>query len=177
MKVDRIHFVPERWEDDAYLDIPVPIPGGMTTSQPSTIAFMLEILNPRPRDKILEIGTGSGYVTALLAEITGRRGKVFSVEALSELKEFAENNLKKLDYKNIRLYAGDGKNGLPDAAPFDKIISGAEVSEIPETWEDQLKKSGVIVTPFDNHILKATKISGDTFKEDTYPYFSFVKMI
>src|SRR5207249_2549677 len=79
-KVDRIDFVPEDFEDNAYLDIPIPIPGAMTTSQPSTIAFMLSILDPHLGDKILEIGTGSGYVTALVAEIVGKHGQVFSIE-------------------------------------------------------------------------------------------------
>lgn len=175
--VDRIDFVPEEFRDNAYLDVPVPIPGVMTTSQPSTIAFMLEILNPKAGDRILEIGTGSGYVTALLAELVGKRGEVHSIEALPELKDFAEKNLKKYKYRNIHLYLGDGKTGLPDKSPFDKIISGAEIAEIPDTWRAQLKYGGVIVTPSDNHVLRATKITEKDFQQNKYPYFKFIRMV
>jgi len=176
MKVDRRDFVPKGWEDDTHLDTPVPIPGGMTTSQPSTIAFMLEILNPRPSEKILEIGTGSGYVTALLAQIVGEKGEIHSVEVLPELNKFASENLKKYKFKNTKLYLGDGKKRVPHGAPYEKIISGAEVPEIPDAWNKQLKNGGIIVTPFDNHVLKATKVSENKFKHGEYPYFRFIKM-
>ena len=122
-KTDRVDFVPEGLKDEAYVDIPVPIFHGMTTSQPSTIAFMLEKLRPRKGDKVLEIGTGSGYLTALLAVLVGKNGKIFSVEYFPKLKEFAESNLRRYNFKNIKLLTGDGKNGLLEEATFDKIIS------------------------------------------------------
>ena len=175
--VSRIDFVPEDFKDSAYLDVPVPIPEGMTTSQPSTIAFMLELLQARPEDKILEVGTGSGYLTALLADLVGGQGEVHSVELLPRLNEFANNNLRKYRYKNVMLYIGDGRSGIPEIAPFDKIISGAEVGIIPEEWKRQLKVGGVIITPFDDHVLKVEKISEKEYRETEFPNFSFVKML
>jgi len=175
-RVKRIDFVPENFRDNAYLDIPIPLAEGMTTSQPSTIAFMLEKLQPGVGDRILEIGTGSGYQTALLAEITGESGAVHSIEIMPELNKFAENNLKKYKYKNITLYLKDGKKGVPEKAPFNKIISGAETAAIPNAWKKQLTIGGLIVTPFDHHVLKAVKISESKFKETKFPYFRFVKL-
>ncbi|HZZ99425.1 MAG TPA: protein-L-isoaspartate O-methyltransferase [Candidatus Paceibacterota bacterium] len=173
--VDRSEFVPDDLMDEAYDDMPLPIPGSMTTSQPSTIAFMLELLDPRPGERILEIGTGSGYVTALLAELVGKSGKVYSIESMSELAEFAADNLEQFGYGNINLYTGDGRTGMGSGAPYDKIISGAEIEEIPEDWREQLKNGGLIVTPYDDHVLKAVK-NHENLERDRFPYFSFVKL-
>lgn len=175
--VRRADFVPKEFKKEAYSNMPVPIPGNMTTSQPSTIAFMIELLEPAPGQRILEIGTGSGYLTALLAEITGNTGRVCSIEILPELKKFAESNLKKYAYQNIAQYLGSGKGGLPEEASFDKIISGAEIADIPDAWKDQLKIDGCIVTPSKGQILKAIKIRHKKFKLDRFPYYDFVKML
>jgi protein-L-isoaspartate(D-aspartate) O-methyltransferase len=176
-KIDRIDFVPEKFKGEAYLDIPIPIYHGMTTSQPSTIAFMLEKLRPKKGDKVLEIGTGSGYLTALLAVLVGKNGKVFSVEYFPKLKEFAESNLRHYNFKNIKLLTGDGKNGLLEEAPFDKIISSAEVKEIPRAWEEQLKIGGSILTPIDSKIVLAKKVAEDKFDAEFFSAFSFVPLL
>lgn len=176
-KIDRINFVSDEFKDEAYSDIPIPIFSGMTTSQPSTIAFMLEKLRPRKGDKVLEVGTGSGYLTALLAVLVGESGKVFSIEYFSELKKFAELNLRRYNFKNVTLLAGDGKNGIVGEAPFDKIVSSAETKEIPRAWEEQLKISGSILTPIDSKIVLAKKIAEDKFDAEFFSAFSFVPLL
>ncbi len=176
-KIDRINFVPEEIRGEAYFDIPVPIFSGMTTSQPSTIAFMLEKLQPQKGEKMLEVGTGSGYLTALLAMLVGKGGKVFSIEYFPELKKFAELNLRRYDFKNIMLLAGDGKNGIPGEAPFDKIVSSAETKEIPRAWEEQLKIGGSILTPIDSKIVLAKKVAKDKFNAEFFSAFSFVPLL
>lgn len=176
-KIDRINFVPDEFKGEAYFDIPVPIFSGMTTSQPSTIAFMLEKLQPRKGEKVLEIGTGSGYLTALLSVLVGESGKVFSMEYFPELKEFAESNLRRYNFKNVTLLTGDGKSGLPGEAPFDKIVSSAEVKEVPRAWEEQLKIGGSILTPIDSKIVLAEKVAEDKFDAEFFSAFSFVPLL
>lgn len=174
--IDRADFVPLDYRGAAYLDEPVPIGEGMTTSQPSTIAFMLEKLQAQAAQKVLEIGTGSGYLTALLAKIVGPTGRVYSIEYFPNLKEFAENNLEKYNFTNIELLGGDGKMGLPDQAPFDLIVSSAEAKKIPPAWKKQLKIGGKILTPFDSSIKLMAKISDQKFEEKIFPLFYFIKL-
>lgn len=176
-KIDRINFVPDDFKSEAYFDIPIPIFSGMTTSQPSTIAFMLEKLQSQRGEKVLEVGTGSGYLTALLSVLVGESGKVFSIEYFPELKEFAESNLRRYDFKNIVLLTGDGKDGLPKEAPFDKIVSSAETKEIPRAWEEQLKIGGSILTPIDSKIVLAKKVAKDKFNAEFFSAFSFVPLL
>ena len=176
-KIDRINFVPDDLKDETYLDVPIPILSGMTTSQPSTIAFMLEKLRPRKGERVLEIGTGSGYLTALLAALVGSRGEVFSVEYFPELKNFAEFNLRRYDFRNITLLTGDGKTGLPQNAPFDKSVSSAAVKEIPRAWEGQLKIGGSLLTPINSKIVLAKKVAKDKFDAEFFSAFSFVPLL
>mgnify|MGYP001596102032 FL=1 len=172
--VDRKDFVPERYRNETYLDRPIPLNHEMTTSQPSTIAFMLEKLQPKVGWKVLEIGTGLGYLTALLAKIVGDNGQVVSVEYFADLKEFAQANLQKYSFKNIHLIVGDGKNGVSEEAPFDAIISSTEVHIIPLVWKKQLKTGGRLLTPVDSQIVLITKSSEKKFEEEKFPFFSFV---
>ena len=176
-KIDRINFVPDEFKGEAYFDIPVPIFSGMTTRQPSTIAFMLEKLQPQKGDRVLEVGTGSGYLTALLAVLVGESGKVFSIEYFPELKNFAELNLRRYNFKNVTLLAGDGKDGIIGEAPFDKIVSSAETKEIPRAWEEQLKISGSILAPIDSKIVLAKKVAEDKFDAEFFSAFSFVPLL
>ena len=176
-KIDRINFVPDEFKGEAYFDIPVPIFSGMTTSQPSTIAFMLEKLQPQKGDRVLEVGTGSGYLTALLAVLVGESGKVFSIEYFPELKNFAELNLRRYNFKNVTLLVGDGKDGIIGEAPFDKIVSSAETKEIPRAWEEQLKISGSILAPIDSKIVLAKKVAEDKFDAEFFSAFSFVPLL
>lgn len=176
-KVNRADFLPKELEFDAEADVPLPIGYGQTISQPATVAFMLELLQPQNNDKILDIGAGSGWQTALLCELVGPKGRVFSIERIKELKEFGEKNVKKYNYKNVKFMLGDGYKGLKKYAPFDKIIVAAESLELSPAWKEQLKINGRIVAPLKQNLAIADKISNDEFKIKEYPGFLFVPLI
>ncbi len=149
LKIDRKDFVPEDFKDEAYEDIPIPLEHGQTTSAPCVIAITLELLQPKKGDKILEIGTGSGYLTALLSCLVGEKGKIYTIEYFKDLAEFAKKNLNKYNINNVVFFTGDAKKiKLPEKV--DKIVSGAcikSLTEIPFAWISLLKDNGIIVTP------------------------------
>lgn len=174
--IDRKDFVLIEDKDRAYEDRPLPIGYEATISQPTTVALMLEKLQPEPGDRVLEIGTGSGYLTALLAEIVGSKGKVFSIEYIPELKGLAEFNLRKYNFGNTALFTGDGKIGLKGYAPFDKIISSASGVEIPKAWKDELYVGGRIVAPLDGYLVVLDKLSKRKFREERNKGFIFVPL-
>lgn len=176
LKIDRKDFVADDYKSKSYEDEALPIGHGASISQPSTIAFILEKSELVVGDKILEIGTGSGYVTALLAYLVTKKGRVDSIEYIPELKETAEKNLSKYNFGNIKLYVGDGKEGLKNFSPFNKIISGAYVKNIPKSWREQLEINGKIITPFNNSIIVLTKLSDKEFKQNEFSGFSFVPL-
>ena len=143
-KVPRHLFVPERYRSESYRDGPLPIGEGQTISQPYIVALMTEALRPRPEDKVLEIGTGSGYQAAVLAEIVKT---VYTIEIIPELGKAAEEKLKSLGYDNCIVRIGDGYKGWPENAPFDGVIVTAAPDHIPEPLLDQLKIGGRLVIP------------------------------
>lgn len=149
LKVRRELFVSKEYYSEAYIDTPLPIPGGMTISAPHMHAIFMSALKLKPGDKVLEIGAGSGILLAYMKEVVGKRGKVFGIEIVPETFKFALENLEKAGYsKKVKLILGDGSKGLREEAPFDKIISSASSPhKIPKTWIDQLKIGGIIVTP------------------------------
>ncbi len=142
--VPRHLFVPNYLRPHAYQDYPLPIGHGQTISQPYIVAFMTEALELKRNERVLEIGTGSGYQAAVLAQICA---EVYSIEILEELGKEAAERLKKLGYTNIRLRVGDGYRGWPEAAPFDAIIVTAAPSEIPQALLAQLELGGRMVVP------------------------------
>jgi protein-L-isoaspartate(D-aspartate) O-methyltransferase len=144
LKVERHLFVPEELNDMAYEDTPLPIRFDQTISQPYIVAFMTEALKLGPNDKVLEIGTGSGYQAAILGELAG---EVYTIEIVKELGEQAEARLKELGYKNVHVRIGDGNKGWPEEAPFDAIMATAAPRDIPETLVGQLKVGGRMVVP------------------------------
>ena len=174
--IDRKDFVLLGDQNAAYEDRPLSIGYGATISQPTTVAMMLEKLQPRPGDKILEIGTGSGYLTALLAQIAGETGKIFSIEYIPDLKGLAEFNLRKYNFKNVALFVGDGKAGLKDYAFFDRIISSASGDKMPKNWKSQLETGGRIVAPVGDNLVILDKMSKRKFKEERQPGFIFVPL-
>jgi protein-L-isoaspartate(D-aspartate) O-methyltransferase len=143
-KVERHLFVPSRLQPVAYADEPLPIGSGQTISQPYIVAYMTEALELGPGDRVLEIGTGSGYQAAVLAEIVK---EVYSMELLKPLVDSARERLASLGYRNIEVICGDGYNGLPDKAPFDAILVTAAPPEIPEELASQLKPGGRMIVP------------------------------
>ncbi|MEJ5307009.1 MAG: protein-L-isoaspartate(D-aspartate) O-methyltransferase [candidate division WOR-3 bacterium] len=176
-EIPREFFLPKELVNLAYDDSPVPIGFGQTISQPYIVAKMTELLEVKKSDKILEIGTGSGYQAAILSKL----GKVvFTIERIPELKKFAESNLKKLDIKNVFLITGDGTIGLSNYSPFDKIIVTAASPQIPKNLVDQLSDKGIMVLPFGDISLQIlTKVikSNGEIKVEKYDYCRFVPLL
>lgn len=144
LRVPRDRFVSDSCRAQAYEDHPLPIGEEQTISQPYVVALMLESLQLKPTDKVLEVGTGSGYATALLAELAG---KVFSIERHPSLAEKARETIAALGYANVELFTGDGTLGLPSAAPFDAILVSAAAPEMPSSLLGQLSEAGRMIIP------------------------------
>ena len=144
-KVPRHEFVPESYRSHAYADGPLPIGYNQTISQPYVVAFMTEQLDPKPTDRVLEIGTGSGYQAAVLAELVS---EVYTVEIVEPLARRAETDLKRLGYTNVTVRAGDGYKGWPEAAPFDAVIVTCAPEKVPQPLVEQLKDGGRMIIPF-----------------------------
>ena len=153
-KVPREEFVTQEARSASYEDGPLPIGYGQTISQPYIVAFMTEQLRPKPSDRVLEIGTGSGYQAAILAKLVS---DVYSIEIVEPLAKNAEAILQRLGYKNVHLKIGDGYKGWPDAAPFDAIIVTCAPDKVPQPLIDQLKDGGRMVIPV-----------GDIFAQQLY---------
>jgi protein-L-isoaspartate(D-aspartate) O-methyltransferase len=143
-RVERHKFIPEDLRNSAYADFPVPIGEGQTISQPYIVALMTECLNLTGQEKVLEIGTGSGYQAAILAELTK---EVCSVERFAKLAENARKTLEGLSYKNIKIKVDDGTLGWPEEAPFDRIIITAASPRIPLPLTEQLTENGKLILP------------------------------
>ncbi len=147
--VNRENFVPENLKSRAYEDIPLPLIRGKTISQPTTVMVMTHALELQPGEKVLELGTGSGYQAAIIAKIVGEKGKVISTEIIPELVSFAKQNLAKANIKNVEVHEEDGSKGIPNEK-FDKIIITAACKEFPKPLLDQLKPEGIMVGPVGN---------------------------
>jgi len=179
-EIDRVNFVPGNMESEAYLNAPLPIGYNQTISQPLTVAFMIELLQPQSGEKILDIGAGSGWQTALLAQIVGNKGKVFALEAIGKLVEFGKKNVEKYKFLSggrVEFIHGDGSQGLAGAAPFDRIIAAAAAESIPGPWKEQLKVGGRIVAPVGSSIWLLIKKSETEFQQTEYPGFAFVPLV
>ena len=153
-KVPREEFVPPDSRAGSYEDGPLPIGYGQTISQPYIVAFMTEQLRLKPSDRVLEIGTGSGYQAAILAELMSQ---VYSIEIVEPLAKNAEATLQRLGYENVHVKTGDGYKGWPEAAPFDAIIVTCAPDKVPQPLVDQLKDDGRMVIPV-----------GDRFAQELY---------
>ncbi len=162
LKVPREKFVLDYLKQNAYKNVPLPIGEGQTISQPYIVARMLELLEPEKRDKVLEVGTGSGYQAALLAELCSI---VVSVEKIKTLYNEAKKRLESMNYTNIILVYGDGSIGYSELAPYDKIIVSAGAPDIPKSLFNQLKEGGILVLPrgdrFFQNLIKVKKINGN----------------
>jgi protein-L-isoaspartate(D-aspartate) O-methyltransferase len=142
--VPRHEFVESRYRDQAYADHPLPIGAGQTISQPYIVALMLERLHLEPTSKVLEIGTGSGYQTALLSKVAGH---VYSIERHAELARLAAETLSRLGVTNVSVVTGDGSRGLSERAPYDAIIVAAAAADVPPALFEQLREGGRMIIP------------------------------
>lgn len=182
-KISRADFVPRELaekEGRGFVEennAPLRIGYGQTVSQPLTVALMLELLQPERGNRIFDVGSGSGWQTALLAEIVGPGGFVFAIERIRELKKFGQKNVGRYGFKNVEFIVGDGTKGLENAAPFDRIVAAASGKEIPPAWKKQLKTGGRLVAPVENSIWLLIKESESEFREKEYPGFAFVPLI
>lgn len=204
-KIKRVDFLPEDMKDLSEINEALPIGFSQTISQPLVVAFMLEHLQPELGNKILDVGSGSGWTTALLANIVGEKGKVFAIEIVPELKEFGERNVSRYNFieKGIaKFIVADGSKGYREEAQFDRILTSASVHphtkrahtsffgtegasarygvgarEVPRAWKEQLKIGGRIVAPIGSSIWLLIKESENSFKEVEYPGFTFVPLI
>lgn len=155
-KVPRHEFVPPSMKDSSYVDQPLPIGHGQTISAPSMIAIMMESLDLAPGQRVLEIGAGSGYNAAVIAEVIGRRGEIVTIERIAELAEFAETNLKKTGYGWVKVVVGDGTCGYEEGAPWDRIMVTACAPELPKPLVEQLKVGGKLGAPVGQHYMFQT---------------------
>lgn len=190
-KIKRVDFLPEDIKDLAELNEALPIGWGQTISQPLVVAFMLEQLQPQLGDKILDIGSGSGWTSALLAEIVGEQGKIIAMEIIPELKDFGERNVAKYNFIEkgiVEFICADATMGFKKEAPFDRILVSAAISpaknqisniaeNLPKAWKEQLKIGGGIITPIGSSIWQIIKKSASEFEQTEYPGFAFVPLV
>jgi protein-L-isoaspartate(D-aspartate) O-methyltransferase len=179
-RIKRIDFLPENLKDLAELNEALPIGYGQTISQPLVVAFMLELLNPKEGEKILDVGSGSGWTTALLAQMVGEKGKVIAIDIIPELVEFGKKNVAKYNFIEkgiVEFICADGSKGYQKESPYDKILASASAKECYPAWKEQLKVGGRIVTPIGTSIWLFIKKSEKQFEEFEYPGFVFVPLI
>ena len=182
-EIQRADFVPKEVKagigsDQGVNDYnePLSIGFGQTISQPYTVALMLELLQPQPGDKILDIGSGSGWQTALLCYIVGSQGHVWALEVIKELKEIGQSNVEKYGFQNVDFLNQSGLTGFTKEAPFDKIIAAAAGDNIPTAWPNQLAEGGRLVCPAGDSLWLLKKEKGQIKKKE-YPGFLFVPLV
>lgn len=179
-KYRREFFVPDNCRHLAYRDFPISIGFNQTISQPSTVVAMTEALEIKQGEKVLEIGTGSGWQSAILSYLVGEKGHVYTIEILEELAEFARSNLNRVGLKNIEVIVKDGSLGLKEKAPFDKIIVTAACPDVPKPLLDQLKVNGIMVLPIGNLYLQemfVIKKLKDKIEKKSIGSFMFVPLV
>ena len=178
-EVPREAFVDEGYRQYAYDDGPLPILEGQTISQPYVVAFMIEQLRLSPMDRVLEIGTGSGYAAAVISRIAA---EVYTVERVSSLVEFARKNFEYLGYSNVQVKEGDGTLGWPEFAPYEAIIVAAGGPAVPPALKEQLAVGGRLIIPVGREqraqrLVRVNKVGADEYKEKKLSYVRFVPLI
>jgi protein-L-isoaspartate(D-aspartate) O-methyltransferase len=177
--VPREEFVPDHLRKVAYDDSPLPIAAGQTISQPHVVAFMVEALDLQGGERVLEVGAGSGYAAAVLAQIAGR---VYTIERIEELAQGASKVLDRLGYANVEVRLSDGTLGWPEEAPFDAITVAAGTREIPHALKDQLETGGRLVIPVGRNqnyqqLVRITRVATDEFAQEDLVAVRFVPLI
>lgn len=178
-KVPRERFLPRGQGIFAYDDSPLPIGEGQTISQPYIVAYMAESLDLEGGEKVLEIGTGSGYAAAVLAEIAA---EVYTIERIEGLASMARSNLDALGYKNVHVRCGDGTLGWPEEAPFDGIVVAAGGPDVPDTLQQQLETGGRLVIPIGRtkayqELVRVTRVAEDEFRTEDLVPVRFVPLV
>lgn len=177
-KIPRHWFIETMYGDDAYENKPISIGRGQTISNPFTVAYQTALLDIQPGDKVLEIGTGSGYQSAVLAAM---EAEVYTIERHKPLSVSADKLLQSFGYTNVFVFYGDGYLGLPDHAPFDKILITAAAPEIPKKLLQQLKVNGHMVIPFGEgdvqEMMRIIRLDNNEFEKERFSNFTFVPML
>lgn len=174
--VDRKNFLPPESQSFAYEDHPIHIGHQQTISQPSTVAFMLELLNPQRGQRILDIGSGSGWTTALLAHIVGAEGHVQGLERVEELVQFGKSNLAQYDFPHATIERAGMVLGMPKSEPFDRILISAAARSFPEELLTQVQEGGIIVVPIRDSIWRVVRVEHQPLIEKFEGYI-FVPLI
>lgn len=173
----RENFLPSGVKERAGVDAPLYIGYGQTNSQPTTVRMMLQWLDVEPKQNVLDVGAGSGWTTALLANLVGPDGKVTATEIVAELVEFGRDNCKRLDLNNVEFHKAGKKYGYLKNAPYDRILVSAAASEIPEELLEQLAPNGIMVIPIANSIDVITKYKDSKISRESHYGFAFVPLI
>ncbi|MGM0533388.1 MAG: protein-L-isoaspartate O-methyltransferase, partial [Campylobacterota bacterium] len=176
LQADRKLFMPSNLHNLAYADEALSIGHDQTISQPSTVAFMLELLNVKKGDKILDIGSGSGWTSALLALLAGKEGTVLALERIDALVKRGQANLRQLGLQNVRVQKAGSALGMPGQR-FDKILVSAAADEVPAALTEQLNPGGTLVIPVQNSIMRITRDTNGLLHEQSYYGFAFVPLI
>jgi protein-L-isoaspartate(D-aspartate) O-methyltransferase len=176
-KMSRANFLPSNMEELAHLDMPLSIGLGQTNSQPSTVRMMLEWLDVRPGQKVLDVGYGSGWTSALLSHIVGPKGKVIAVERMPELVRLGRRNCERMAVANAEFHQAGKQFGWLKSAPYGRILVSASASSLPRELIDQLARGGRMVIPVRSSVLVIDKDKNGNISETEHPGFAFVPLI
>lgn len=175
--VPRDNFLPPDLADHSAMDDLLPIGHGQTNSQPTTVALMLDWLEVEPGSKVLDVGSGSGWTSALLAHLVGDQGRVDAVEIVPELVDLGRDNVEKLGFQNVLFHQAGSVLGLPHGAPYDRILVSAEAKELPKVLIEQLVPGGRMVVPVKGSIVVVDKEPNGSLTKLEHPGFVFVPLI
>lgn len=178
--INRAEFVPEKFVREAEADIPLPIGYGQTISQPATVAIMLELLDARLGQNVLDVGSGSGWTSALLAHIVGKEGRVIALERLPELSQMTRHNVTKFNFVKtgrVKCLVGNGYEGYLAEQPYDRILVSAAAESVPSALTQQLAVGGKMVLPVRHHLCFIERRGPDEYHQEEFPGFLFVPLV